>query len=231
MLNEQDFLKKFKTMQEPTVEITRLVAQSITPGMTELEVSERYEAELAKAGLKEHWYPILICAGEFTAKPISRRFHLPSADVVVQENDIIMLDATPIDGTVWSNWAETFVVGHDDFFEQLIKDAKTIVDHTHTFATEQAKTIGDILDFCLSEIKVNKMKSLDSRDDVGHSIFQVPEGQSVDKTPVEDRLFMNEDYRDYPIQGILSIEPQVGRINPTNGKMYGAKIQKVLLPS
>ena len=31
------------------------------------------------------------------------------------------------------------------------------------------------------------------------------------------------------IEGIISIEPQLGRINPADGKMYSAKMQKVFI--
>lgn len=230
MLSNTEYLAKFNRMQAPTIAITKSIAKTIRPGMTELEVAESYQDKLAEAGLGTHWYPILIYVGELTGKPISRRFHLPSADVVIHENDIIMLDSTPIDGTTWSNWAETFVIGHDEFYEKLIHDAQSVVDKTYDFATTEAKTIGDILDFCLTAMQKLDLVNLDSRNDVGHSIFQVPEGQTVDQTPLSERLFMNEDYRDHAIEGILSIEPQAGRINPVDGKMYGAKIQKVIMP-
>ena len=75
------------------------------------------------------------------------------------------------------------------------------------------------------------MKSLDSRNDVGHSIFQVPEGQTVDKTPIEDRLFLNDDYRDTKLEGIISIEPHFGRVNPKDGVLYGSKHQEVIIYS
>ena len=229
MLQDKDYLRKFNEMQTPTIEITRLVAQEIKPGMSELDIANLYTQRLAKVGLKDHWYPILVYAGELTGKPISRRFHLPSADVIIKENDIVMLDSTPIDKTVWSNWAETFVIGKNSFFKSLVADTKQIVDETYNFAISQAKNIGDIFDYCNSRIKYYGMTSLDSRSDVGHSIFQVPEGQTVDKTPVTDRLFISEEYRDSPIIGIVSIEPQLGRINPEDGKMYGAKMQKVII--
>ena len=69
--------------------------------------------------------------------------------------------------------------------------------------------------------------SLDPMGDVGHSIFQVLEGQTVDKTPQEDRLFIYPEHGHRLIEGIISIEPQIGKINPAGGKVYSAKIQKV----
>ena len=154
---------------------------------------------------------------------------MPSEDVIVKDNDIVMLDSTPLDGTVWSNWAETFVVGHDEFFEKLINDSRRIVDKTYEYTATQAKTIQDIYDFAMNLIKEGGFTSLDPMDDVGHSIFQVPEGQTVDKTPQEDRLFIYPEHGNRPIEGIISIEPQIAKVNPADGKMYSTKIQKVYI--
>lgn len=229
ILTSNEYLKKFNEMQQPTIDITLLVGKQIKPGMSELEIANLYTQKLVEAGLKDHWYPILIYAGELTGKPISRRYHLPSQDVIIQKNDIVILDATPLDKTVWSNWVETFLIGQNQFFESLIADTKKVVEETYNFSVSEAKTIGDILDYCISRIAYYNLQSLDSRNDVGHSIFQVPEGQTVDQTPLSDRLFINEDYRNYPVTGIISIEPQLGRVDTESGKLFGAKIQKVII--
>lgn len=216
-------------MQKPTVEVTRRVARSIQPGETEKQIADRYIAALAEAGLSEHWYPVLVYVGESTSLPISRRYHLPSDSVAVQENDIVMLDCTPLNDTVWSNWAETFVIGTDEFYQVLIDDAYTMVDRLYEYADLQAKTIGDIYNLAVELMDEYGLTSLDPMGDVGHSIFQVPAGQRVEDTPMEDRTFIFPAHGDRPIEGILSIEPQVGRAHPATGKMYSAKIQKVII--
>jgi len=121
------------------------------------------------------------------------------------------------------------VVGKDDFFENIIKDVKEVVEKTALFSEREAKTVSNLYDYCTTLIKEKGMKMLDLYKDVGHSIFQVPEGQTVDKTPMKDRLLLNQQFGDRPLSGIISIEPQLGRINPTDGKMYSAKIQRVLI--
>lgn len=229
MLTSIEYLRKFNEMQQSTVDITRLAAKQIKPGMSELDIADIYAKKLKEAGLKNHWYPILVYVGEWTGKPISRRYHLPSPDVIIQESDIVILDSTPLNKTVWSNWAETFLIGQNPFFASLIADTKQVVEETYNFAVSKAKTIGDIFDYCFSRITYYDLRSLDSRNDVGHSIFQVPEGQTVDQTPLSDRLFINQDYKDSPAVGIISIEPQLGRVDPENGKLFGAKMQKVII--
>lgn len=229
MLDDASFLRKFNDMQKLTVSVTQELASTLRPGQTEAEVAGRYYAALEAAGLKDHWYPALVYVGDSTSLPISRRFHLPSPDVVIRDIDIVMLDCTPMDGTVWSNWAETFVVGTDTFYESLIADSRDIVDAVYEYTANQAQTIGDIYDYASQLIEDGGFISLDPMGDVGHSIFQVPAGQTVDKTPPEQRLFIYPEHGDKPIKGIISIEPQIGKKHPSTGKLYSTKIQKVFI--
>jgi len=227
MLSSVDYLKEFERVQGIAMSVTNAVAENVKPGSSELEIAHALEHELRVHGLNEHWYPILICAGKNSGKPLSRRFHLPSSDLV-SENDIVIVDSTPMKETVWGNWSVTVSIGNDGFFQDLCRDSLSLVCETYNFAQNEAKTIGDIFDFCTARMAALKLISLDPRDDVGHSIFQVPVGQTVDLTPLEDRLFISEEYRKFPITGLVSIEPQVGRISPKDGVMYGSKHQAVV---
>jgi Xaa-Pro aminopeptidase len=229
MLDTSEFIQTFLKTQRRVVEITERVAFAVKPGMTELEIACQLQDELNELSLSESWYPILICAGENSGKPISRRFHLPSQEARIRDNDIVVVDCTPIQGTVWWNWSKTVAIGTDPFFQLLCDQCDEVAQSTLDFGMQSASTIGDLFDFCTNLISEFDLVLLDSRNDFGHSIFQVPEGQKVEDTPLEDRLFISEDYRHFPIEGIISIEPQLGRKHPGDGKMYGAKQQRVLI--
>ncbi len=229
MLPKNQYIERFEKLQKLTVEITNTLIETILPGQSEKQIANKYSEMLEKQGFREHWYPVLVCSGEITGKPISRRVHLPSEDIRVKENDIVFIDCTPMKGTVWTNWCDTIVVGKNDFFENIVKDIKEIVERTAIFSKREAKTVGDLYKHCTTLIKEKNMEMLDKYEDVGHSIFQVPEGQTVDKTPRKDRLLLNQKFGDRLLSGIISVEPQLGRVNPSDGKMYGAKIQKVLI--
>ena len=230
LLSREEYLKRFSEIQKHVIPITRELGKKVNPGMSEKEIAIEYTKMLADVGLVDHWYPILINAGENSGKAVSRRIHLPG-EYIIKENDIFILDCTPIDKTVWGNWAETFVVGSDPFYQSLSNDCLIVVKQTAEFARTSAKTVGEILDYCVNIATNLGMKSLDSRNDVGHSIFQVPEGQTVDKTPLSDRLFLNDDYRNAKLEGIISIEPHFGRVNPKDGVLYGSKHQEVIIYS
>ena len=223
------YLETFQATQSNVVDVTERVALQVKPGVSELEIADRLQSELNDLGLTECWYPILICAGEHTGKPFSRRYHLPSSDVIVQANDIIFVDSTPLRDTVWWNWSKTVAVGDDEFFHDLCASADEVAQLTFEFGNSSAHTIGELFDFCMQQIGKNGFVLLDYRNDVGHSIFQVPAGQKVEDTPVESRLFISDEYRHTPLKGILSIEPQVGKRHPGDGIMYGAKQQRILI--
>jgi len=229
VLEANEYIQRFLETQKLVVDATERVAFAIRPGMTELEIACNLQKELDNISLPESWYPILICAGENSGKPISRRFHLPSNATQISENDIVVVDSTPIQGTVWWNWSKTVAIGDDSFFQDLCDQCDEVAQRTLDYGNQSAKTIGDLFDYCMDLIGKLDLVSLDSRNDVGHSIFQVPVGQKVEATPLDQRLFISEEYRNVPIQGILSIEPQVGRTHPGSGKMYGAKQQRVLI--
>ncbi len=229
MLSREEYLKQFDELQKLTVEATNTLTKWISPGLTEKEIADKYYSLLSDFGFSEHWYPILIYSGETTSKPITRRVHLPSDKVKVGENDIIFVDSTPMKGTVWSNWCDTVVIGDNEFYESLIEGVRDIVKETAVFAKTKAKSVGDLYSFAINLIDKNNLEMLDPYKDVGHSIFQVPEHQTVDKTPMEDRLLLNEVFKDRKLEGIVSIEPQLGRIDPLDGKMYGAKLQEVVV--
>lgn len=229
MLNYEEYVTKFNEMQTKTVEVTRQLAMTLAVGQSEKEIADKYNSMLAAEGLTEHWYPILVYVGESTSLPISRRYHLPSDEVFIKENDIVMLDCTPLDGTVWSNWAETFVVGSDHFFESLVSETRQIVNQVHEFTASKASTIQELYDFAMNLIDDGGFKSLDPMGDVGHSIFQVAEGQTVEKTPQEDRTFLFPEHGSHPIKGIISIEPQIGKMYPGTETVYSAKMQKVYI--
>lgn len=229
MLDNKEYLKKFTTMQEKAVEATRYIASQLKSGQSEKEVADMYYEALAEIGLTEHWYPVLVYAGGSTSLPISRRYHLPSPEVIIQEKDIVMLDCTPLDGTVWSNWAETFMVGEDTFYRSLIKDSSELVEKVNNYTVKEANTIQDIYDYAMELIQEGGFVSLDPMGDVGHSIFQVPEGQTVDKTPQEQRLFIYPEHGERLIEGIVSIEPQIGKKYPGSENLFSTKMQKVFI--
>jgi hypothetical protein len=223
------YVQRFNEVQKIAVDVTERIALSLRPGFTELEIADRLQTALQGHSITEQWYPTLVCVGPNTGKPLSRRFHLPSAETKVRENDIIIVDSTPLKNTVWGNWGQTVSIGCDSFFHNLSLECSEIAEETLAFGAQSAKNVGELFDFCMELISERGLILLDPRNDVGHSIFPVRVGQRVEDTPLEERLFISKEYASYPISGIISIEPQVGRVHPQDGMMYGAKQQRILI--
>lgn len=223
------YLEVFLDIQDKIIPITDQVFAEVRAGMSELEVADLYRSYLNQAGLTQDWYPILVCAGQWTGKSISRRVHLLNHDVIIRHSDILMLDCTPIENGIWGNWAKTFSVGNNSFYLDLCIDCENLSRELKNFAETHAKNIGDIIDHAISLIAKSDLINLDSELHLGHSIFQVPPDQKVENCPRESRIFISEEYRNQKLNGILSIEPQLGRVNPEDGVMYGAKQQSVVI--
>jgi Metallopeptidase family M24 len=229
MLNSAEYIDTFVKIQRHCMAATKIVADHAKPGVSEQKLADVYHTELAHHGITEFWYPTLICAAEYSGQPLTRRNHLPSADVTLRENDIVILDATPLQETVWGNWTITKNIGTDIFYDKLCADILTVV--TATIAEVlggQYSSLGEIYSHAMKKAQQLGLESIDPRGNVGHSIFQVPPGQTVDKTPMEQRLFIDATNHPIPDQALISLEPELARVNPLDGKRYGGKFQFVI---
>lgn len=227
MLNYKDYILKFNFLQEQVVEVTNKVISFIKPGMSEKQIEFLLMDKLKEHNLTNHWYPILIYAGEQTCKRVSRTVHLPLDEVIIKDEDIIIIDSTPVVKTVWANWCITFPLGNNSFFKKLCEDSNAFVDTVYNFTSTKAKSLGDIYNFCNELLSFYDLQLIGT--EVGHSIFQTQENVTVAETPYSTRPFINNDYADFPLRGIISIEPQLCRINDSDGKLYGAKQQRIII--
>lgn len=230
MLPYTDYLDKFRRVQRATEAATNHVARLVRPGVTEKSVAELLAANLRGEGLFEQWYPILVCFGAMTGKPMSRVMHLPSDDIAAQDDDIIVLDTNPLVGTVWSNCSVSVAIGEDEFLHQLCADAEQLVIDALRFAESgSATTVGDFIGYCEWRVGQMGLQLIGRREEYGHFLMQVPAGRTVEATPDADRVFLSREFGDRKLEGIMSIEPHVGRKHPHTGIMYGCKQQRILI--
>jgi hypothetical protein len=229
MLNSQDYIDAFIKLQELCFTVTKIAARHIQPGVSEAALAEIYHSELACHNITEFWYPTLICAGEYTGQPLTRRNHLPSPDVRIRQNDIVILDTTPFSRTVWGNWSIVQTIGDDPFYHKLANDIFAV---TIQIASEvlrgDYRSLGDIHSRCTAKAATYGLDSIDIRGNVGHDITQVPVGQTVDKTPLSERVFIDAANQPFAQPHLISIEPELARINPSDGIRYGGKFQFIV---
>jgi hypothetical protein len=211
------------------MDATLQVAVKSKPGTSELELANAYSNYFSDKGITSEWYPTLICAGLFTGQPLTRRNHLPDDNVKINQDDVVILDCTPMQGTVWGNWTVTKAIGNASFYRNLCDDLFSCVMETATEVLRgETKTLLAIHDSVMRKAKRLGLESIEPRSNVGHSIFQVPEGQTVDLTPENVRIFVDQQDTEIPTQSLISIEPELARINPKDGIRYGGKFQFII---
>ncbi len=184
----------------------------LKPGISEKEFALKCEEIMYSLGAEALWYPMLV---NFNKNSIycTRGDHLPSEDVILLENDIVLVDYSPMLDGKWGDYSETILIGHDPKFDQLIKDAKQIFELTYAYST-QAATIGDLFKFCEELIHARGYRLLDPYGNIGHSI---EDGSNQDK-----RIYISPDNAHIHLKGRKwAIEPHIGK-----GE-YGAKFENV----
>lgn len=223
------FIESFLCIQKECFHAMHVVMPEVKQGISEAQLAQYFHSELSRKNIDDFWYPTLVCAGEYSGQPLTRRNHLPSQDVKLRQDDIVILDITPFhasDKTTWGNWSITCYVGADPFYKKLCDDLFTI-----TIETAFALMRSDYHDLCevydqgMQRASEYSLENIDHRGNIGHSIFQVPAGQTVDQTSEGSRLFIDACHQALPKQVLISIEPEMGRINPADGIRYGGKFQ------
>ncbi len=229
MLPPEDFIQRFLTIQQDCMDATLTVVEAAKPGVDEKSLAEQFDSRMRQRGLSQAWYPTLICAGPFSGEPLTRRNHLPSGDVKLRSEDIVILDATPLDKTVWGNWTVTKSVGFNPFYRQLCSDVFSVtLQGAADVLTGKAQHPQQIYSSVIDAAEQRGLVSIDPRGNVGHSIFQVPAGQTVDQTPITDRLFIDAMTTIVVAPILLSVEPELARVNPSDGVRYGGKFQFII---
>ena len=231
MLKKKDFIDKFLLIQEKIYAASSIFENELEIGMSEHSIAELVEKSLRKFNLTEYWYPTLVYIGECTGKPVSRRIHLPSDVIILKPNDIICIDVTPLDDTVWGNWCKTYAIGENQFYNELCIDCNVIVKDLYNLAKSNECTIGNIIDLFNDLLMGKGYSSLGPYGSLGHTIFQVPSWSKVESFNAEERIMITEKYRNYLLKDldIISIEPQIGKIDPRDGIVYGAKQDFILI--
>jgi hypothetical protein len=229
MLDNASYIDKFLKLQRHCMDATLDLAEKSLPGTSELALANRYKDYFADHDVTEEWYPTLICAGRYSGQPLTRRNHLPDGHVKIRQDDVVILDCTPLQGTVWDNWTVTKAIGNDPFYRELCDDLfACVMETTSKVLTGEIDGLAAIHSSVTRKAESLGLKSIDPRANVGHSIFQVPEGQTVDLTPESERIFIDQDDMEIPAQSLISIEPELARINPEDGIQYGGKFQFII---
>jgi len=199
--------------QHIAIEACNISKGYLKPGMSEKDFASLCEEVMLDLGANGLWYPMLVNFGTNTVY-CTRGKHLPSDKVFLADNDIVLVDFSPLVNGYWGDYSETILVGYDSFFSKLINDAREVFEQTYSRA-RVSRTIGDLYWFCREMIENRGYKLLDPNGNIGHSI---EDGTNLDKRVYIDHTNVNE-----ALTGKRwAIEPHIGK----NG--FGAKFENVI---
>ncbi|WP_040952050.1 M24 family metallopeptidase [Gorillibacterium massiliense] len=185
----------------------------LTPGISEKQFSDICEEIMCSLGAEDLWYPMLVNFGQNTIY-CTRGSHLPSSEVLLKENDIVLIDFSPKLNGFWGDYSETIVIGNNEEMKQLSRDAKYIFDRTYEYA-QKCRTIGELFNYSINLIKELDYILLDPNGNIGHSIENY-DNQNKRIYICPENKMMNLDGK------VWAIEPHLGR------GMYGAKFENVI---
>lgn len=140
LVDEQ--LELSRKSQDIAVKACQLSKAYLKPGISEKKFALICEEIMRQLGAEDLWYPMLVNFGTNTVY-CTRGGHLPSEDVHLKENDIALVDYSPLVNGYWGDYSETIPVGDNEFYSALINDAKEIFEKTISFA-KHANTIGEV---------------------------------------------------------------------------------------
>ncbi len=117
--------KKLLEGQNLLTSCLRRIAQEISPGMTEMDASEKAKIELNKSGFGKNWHPPKIRFGPNTLKTFSE---ISEPGIVLKPDDIFFFDLGPILAEHECDYGETFAVGNNPELQRLRDSSKILFD-------------------------------------------------------------------------------------------------------
>lgn len=202
-----------RKVQEIAKETMRYLSTEIVPGITEKEIKKRAESYMMSAGIESFWYydvGALVFVGERTRLSISGRDYIPS-DQRVGCDDLVTVDLSPCIGTVWGDYARSFILGdahHDGIeFERYLHECLT-----STISPDM--TFHDVFMRMNHEIERHGYVNLDFNCNLGHTIAE----SRKDRKYIERNCMLKTGDA-----GLFTFEPHIGKENTR----YGFKMENI----
>lgn len=116
-------LDGFMAVRARTRKAVHLIAEQITPEMSEEQAKVIARSTLASLGMRRGWHHIIVRCGSNTTKDFMER---SEPGVVLQENDIFFIDIGPVYGDFEGDAGDTFVFGDNPLHMKAKQDVRQI---------------------------------------------------------------------------------------------------------
>jgi methionyl aminopeptidase len=116
-------LDGFMTVRARTRKAVHMIAEQITPGMSEDQAKVIARSTLSSLEMRRGWHHIIVRCGKNTTKDFMER---SEPGVVLGENDIFFIDIGPVYGNFEGDAGDTFVFGDNPLHLKAKADAREI---------------------------------------------------------------------------------------------------------
>jgi len=154
-------LEGFLAVRARTRKAVHMIANQITPGMSEDRAKEIARTTLSSLGMRRGWHHIIVRCGPNTTKDFMAR---SEPGVVLGDDDIFFVDIGPVYGDFEGDAGDTFVLGGDPLHLKAKRDVRDIWElvrakwldeqatgvELYEFAQRTAETLGWRLNLDLS---------------------------------------------------------------------------------
>jgi methionyl aminopeptidase len=151
----------FLAVRSRTRSVVHVIAEQITPGMSEEQAKDLARETLKEMGMRRGWHHIIVRCGPNTTKDFMER---SEPGTVLRDNDIFFVDIGPVYGEFEGDAGDTFVLGDDPDHQKAKQDVRNIWEivrskwftdritgvELYEFAAETATTFGWKLNLDLS---------------------------------------------------------------------------------
>jgi len=116
-------LDGFMAVRARTRRAVHLIADQLTPGLSEEQAKEIARTTLSALEMRRGWHHIIVRCGSNTTKDFMER---SEPGVVLGENDIFFVDIGPVYGDFEGDAGDTFVFGDDQRHLKAQRDVREI---------------------------------------------------------------------------------------------------------
>jgi methionyl aminopeptidase len=116
-------LDGFMAVRARTRKAVHMIAEQITPGMSEDEAKNIARSTLSALEMRRGWHHIIVRCGKNTTKDFMER---SEPGVVLGENDIFFIDIGPVYGDFEGDAGDTFVFGDNPLHLKAKADVRQI---------------------------------------------------------------------------------------------------------
>lgn len=116
-------LDGFMSVRARTRKAVHMIAEQVSPGMTEDEAKVIARNTLSSLGMRRGWHHIIVRCGPNTTKDFMER---SEPGVVLGDNDIFFVDIGPVYGEFEGDAGDTFVFGNDPLHIKAKNDVREI---------------------------------------------------------------------------------------------------------